>query len=322
MVSTHKLVIVGVGHVGSYVLADAMKLNLFGEIVTIDCDQTVAHGEALDQHQATGLHTIASASVRSGGYEDCADADVIVCAAGPSMLVDPEHPDAKPDRAALAPHNAQVIREVMAGITAHTREAVIILITNPLDTMVYIAENEFGYPAGKIFGTGTMLDSARLRRIVADRVGVSPTSVTGYMMGEHGMSAFPVLSHLSVAGIPTAELPAQFGVTLDPAELAQAVVDAAYDVFRSKGWTNAGVAQSAVAMARAVLLDEKAIYPACTTLRGEYGHSGDVALSLPTVIGAGGAERRIPVSLNAWEALALERSVAAIQQAMGSTGLH
>lgn len=305
MTKPHKLVVIGLGHVGSYVLADAMKTELFGDIVTIDKDAKVAHGEALDQFQATGVHSMASISVRAGGYEECADADVIIVAAGPSMVAGAG--EDKPDRAGLGPYNAQVIREVMAGITAHTREAIIIVITNPLDSMVYVAENEFNYPAGKIFGTGTMLDSARLRRIVADRAGVSPLSVQGYMMGEHGLSAFPVLSHLSIAGMT----PEEFGLDLDPDELAAAVVDAAYEVFNHKGWTNAGIAQSAIAMARAVLLDERVILPACTTLHGEYGLR-DVALSMPTLIGAGGALKKYAPTLNEWEQQALRRSAEAI----------
>ncbi|QGU02737.1 L-lactate dehydrogenase [Corynebacterium kalinowskii] len=307
MIKPHKLVVIGLGHVGSYVLADAMKTELFGEIVAIDADVAVAHGEALDQFQATGVHSMASISVRAGGYEECADADVIIVAAGPSMVSG--EGEEKPDRASLAPHNAKVIREVMTGITAHTREAIIILITNPLDSMVYVAENEFDYPAGKIFGTGTMLDSARLRRIVADRAGVSPLSVQGYMMGEHGLSAFPVLSHVTIAGMSLEE----FGLPMDPEDVATAVVDAAYEVFNHKGWTNAGVAQSAIAMARAVLLDERIILPACTTLRGEYGLH-DVALSVPTLIGAGGALQRYCPTLNEWERAALERSAAAIKE--------
>lgn len=311
MVKPHKLVIVGLGHVGSNVLIDAMKTDLFGDIVTIDKDTALAHGEALDHHQATGVHTMASISVRAGDYPDCADADVIIVAAGPSMVAGAG--DEKPDRAALAPHNAQVIHEVMAGIMAHTRDAVVIMITNPLDTMVYVAENECGYPSGKIFGTGTMLDSARLRRIVADRAGVSPLSVQGIMMGEHGLSAFPLLSHLTIGGMT----PEEFGLELDPAELADAVVDAAYEVFNHKAWTNAGIAQSAIAMARAVILDERVILPACTTLHGEYGLT-DIALSVPTLIGAGGALKRYTPPLNEWEQDALRRTADAIRQAMNS----
>lgn len=323
MPKPHKLVVVGVGHVGSYVLADAMKMDLFGEIVTIDKDKGVAFGEALDQFQATGLTSIASIAVRAGGYEEVRDADVVICAAGPSMKPDPENPNAKPDRAALAGQTSEVIREVMRGITANVergKEPVVILITNPLDTMVYIAENEFDYPRGKVFGTGTMLDSARLRRIVADKCGVSPDSVSGYMMGEHGLAAFPALSHLSIGGIPASSSQQYFGVELDPAELADAVVTAAYDVFNGKGWTNAGVAQSAVLMARHVLLDERAIVPACTTLRGEYGHDGDIAFSMPCLLTKNGIEARYEIPLSEWEKDAMERSNQAIFQAMKDAG--
>lgn len=115
MTKPHKLVIIGLGHVGSSVLSDAIKTDLFGEIVTIDKDEKVAHGEALDHFLATGVHSMATISVRAGGYEECADADVIIVAAGPSMVAGAG--EDKPDRAALAPHNAEFLREFMTGIT-------------------------------------------------------------------------------------------------------------------------------------------------------------------------------------------------------------
>ncbi|MCE8439969.1 lactate/malate family dehydrogenase [Rhodovulum sulfidophilum] len=320
---TNKLVVVGAGHVGSYVLADAMKIGLFAEIGVIDILGNVAFGEALDQAQATALPYMSNIKVTSGGYEQCADADVIVVAAGPSVIRDPENPKAEPDRTLLTTTNCKVIREVMAGIGKHTTEAIVILITNPLDTMVYIAENEFGYPRGRVFGTGTMLDSARLRKVVADAYGIDPKSVTGFMMGEHGSTAFPVLSHVNVAGIPFAELDRHFealGDIRSPETVKARVISAAYDVFNGKGWTNAGVAQSAVTMARAVLLDERSVFPACTTLRGQYGHDGDVALSMPCLLGREGIVKQLPVALNTWEAEKLAESIAFIQATMRDAG--
>ena len=315
----NKLVVVGVGHVGSYVLADAMKTGLFAEIGVIDILENVARGEALDQAQATALTYMNNVDVRSGGYEQCADADVIVIAAGPSVIPDPDNPKAEPDRTLLTKTNCAVIREVMAGIVKYTRDAIIILITNPLDTMVYIAENEFGYPEGRVFGTGTMLDSARLRKLIADTYDVDPKSVSGYMMGEHGSTAFPVLSHVSVGGIPFSELDNHLTAKeniQDPDTVKTRIVSAAYDVLNGKGWTNAGVAQSAITMARAVLLDERSIYPAATTMHGEYGYNGDVAFSMPCIIGREGIVKKLPVSLNAWEAQKLAESAAFIQAAM------
>ncbi len=316
----NKLVVVGVGHVGSYVLADAMKTGLFAEIGVIDVLEDVAYGEALDQAQATALPYMNNVQVKSGGYEQCADADVIIVAAGPSIIPDPEDPKGEPDRTLLTKTNCEVIRSVMSGITEHTKEAIIILITNPLDTMVYIAENEFGYPAGRVFGTGTMLDSARLRKLVADNYSIDPKSVTGFMMGEHGSTAFPVLSHVNVSGIPLTELDQVIEAAEDiqnPDVVKSLIISAAYKVFNGKGWTNAGVAQAAITMAKAVMLDEKSVYPASTTLRGEYGHDEDVALSMPCIIGREGILKRLPIKLNEWEIKALEKSIDFIQETMG-----
>ena len=315
----NKLVVVGVGHVGSYVLADAMKTGLFAEIGVIDILENIAYGEALDQAQATALTYMNNVDVTSGGYEQCADADVIIVAAGPSVMPDPNNPKGEPDRTLLTKVNCEVIREVMTGITKYTKEAIVILITNPLDTMVYIAENEFGYPVGRVFGTGTMLDSARLRKLVADTYQIDPKSVTGYMMGEHGSTAFPVLSHVNVSGIPFTELSQYFETITDiqnPEVVKSSIVRAAYRVLNGKSWTNAGVAQSAITMAKAILLDEKSIYPASTTLHNQYGHDSDVALSMPCIIGREGILKQLPIKLNKWETQKLEESIAFIQATM------
>ncbi|WP_066392543.1 L-lactate dehydrogenase [Neobacillus mesonae] len=320
----NKLVVVGVGHVGSYVLADAMKLGLFSEIAVIDVEQDIAFGEALDQAHATALTYMSNTAVRSGDYSECTDADVIICAAGPSMLKSED--DAMPDRAQLAAVNAEVIREVMAGITKYTKDAIIILITNPLDSMVYIAENEFSYPKGRVFGTGTMLDSARLRKIIADNYDIDPKSVTGYMMGEHGHTAFPVLSRLNVQGFGEKELDQVFQgkEPLSREGIKKQVVKAAFDVLNGKGWTNAGVAQAAVTLAKAVMLDERSVYPVCTTLHGQYGYDGDVALSMPCIVGKNGIEKQLEIELDPQELEWLHQSAEYIKEAMkvAKTGKH
>ena len=204
---------------------------------------------------------MANTNVYAGDYQDVKDADVIIIAAGPSVIITDKN--AKPDRALLAEVNAKVIREVMEGITTYTKDAIIIVITNPLDTILYIAENEFGYPKGRVFGTGTMLDSARLRHAVSSNYNIDPKSVTGYMMGEHGMTAFPVFSRLNVQGFGEKELDIQFQgkEALNREVFGQKVVDTAYDVITSKGWTNAAIAQATITLAKAVVLDERSVYP-------------------------------------------------------------
>ena len=316
----NKLAIVGVGHVGSYVLADAMKTDLFSEIVVIDKDKDVAFGEALDQAHATALTYMANTNVHAGDYQDVKDADVIIIAAGPSVIITDKN--AKPDRALLAEVNAKVIREVMEGITTYTKDAIIIVITNPLDTILYIAENEFDYPKGRVFGTGTMLDSARLRHAVASNYTIDPKSVTGYMMGEHGMTAFPVFSRLNVQGFGEKELDIHFEgkEALNREVFGQKVVDTAYDVITSKGWTNAAIAQAAITLAKAVLLDERSVYPVCTTLNGQYGYEGDVALSMPCIIGKNGVEHQLEIELDAEEMKLLHKSAQYIQETMRIAG--
>lgn len=313
---SNKLAVVGIGHVGSYVLADAMKVGLFSEIVVIDQNKEVAFGEALDQAHATALTSMTNIDVYAGDYEDVADADVIIVAAGPSMIV--TEGNKKPDRAILAGENAKNIREVMTGITKYTTEAIIILITNPLDTMVYVAENEFDYPEGRIFGTGTMLDSARLRHAVAANYNIDPKSITGYMMGEHGMTAFPVFSRLTIQGFGEKEIDTYFQgkEPLDREVFGQKVVNAAYNVLNGKGWTNAGVAQAAIILAKAVLLNERSVYPVCTTLKGQYGYDGDVALSMPCIIGENGVEQQLEIDLDEEEMGLLHKSASYIQEAM------
>lgn len=319
-----KLVVAGVGHVGSYVLADAMKLGLFSEIAVIDINEKVAYGEALDQAHATALTYMANTTVRAGDYSECEDADVIICAAGPSVIGSEE--GAMPDRALLAEKNAEVIREVMTGITQYTKDAIIIMITNPLDTMVFIAENEFDYPKGRVFGTGTMLDSARLCHVIATNYHIDPKSVTGYMMGEHGHTAFPVFSRLNVRGFGEKELDAVFnGIELlDREKMGQQVVKEAFAVLNNKGWTNAGIAQAAITLAKAVMLDERSVYPVSTTLQGQYGYDGNVALSMPCIIGRNGVEKQLEITLDEQEMEWLHKSAKYIQETMkvSKTGKH
>lgn len=133
-----RLVIIGVGHVGSQVLTEAVRAGIFSEIVTIDKKEGTAYGEALDHHQASALPGDPGVTLRSGDYDDCKDADVIICAAGPSII--PDGSGSQPDRTSLTGINAKEIRQVMTDLTSVTRDPALIFITNPLDTMVFLAQ--------------------------------------------------------------------------------------------------------------------------------------------------------------------------------------
>ena len=317
MFKPHKLAIIGLGHVGSAVLARAIACQLAADIVCIDIKKEVAHGEALDAVHSLSCDYVPGIHVHSGGFEECADADVIICDAGPSIL-----PGQAMDRLTLAKDNIAVIREVMGEVTKYTREAVFIMITNPLDITTYVAATEFGYPEGRLFGTGTTLETMRFKSIIGRHYNVDASAVQGYMLGEHGNSAFPAWSTVSIGGVPLSQLDEFYDHEgeLNLEEIGQEVVNTAYDVVQSKGWTNTGIAMGACRLAKAVLFDEHAVCPVSMPLHGEYDLH-DVALSMPSIIGRHGVEKRIPLHLPEDELELMKKSAESIQDVLRSNGV-
>jgi L-lactate dehydrogenase len=313
----NKLVIVGTGNVGSAVLNTALSFQLAAEIAVIDIIEKKSQGEALDANHGMPFATTPNVYVHAGGFEECRDADVIIIAAGPSVL-----PGENIDRLVLAGRNVRTIEDVMTKITKYTTEAVIIMITNPLDITAYCAQKLYGYPKGRIFGTGTTLETARLRRILGNKYNVDPKNVHGYMLGEHGNSAFPAWSLVNVAGIPVGQLDGYFkpAEALDREKIGAEVVNIAYDVLNFKGCTNYGIAMVACRLARAVFYDEKAVFPVSTILEGEYGIDG-VSLSLPCLIHADGVKQRLEVPLIADEMEKLKTSAANLTKVLQSVGV-
>ncbi|MDN6112957.1 MAG: L-lactate dehydrogenase [Tetragenococcus halophilus] len=312
---TQKLAIIGVGHVGSSVLATALQTELFGEIVLLDPKDKVAWGEGLDQMHAAGLLSRKNIAVHIGDYTDLADADIVIVAAT-HVYPNGEIPA---DRQELLTENLPIIHEIMTNIVQNTQSAMLIFITNPADTIVYIAAT-YDYPRNLLLSTGTMLDSSRLRQLLGQRYQVDPKSVSGYMMGEHGFAAFPVLSHLTIAGISYDKLSTYFPevALLTAEEIKEKVVQAAYDVFAAKnGVTNVAVAQAAIDIARCILLDEKSIFPVSVPMTGhEYHFAKPCAYSVPCVLGKEGVEKKLLVSLNSWEKEKLAESVASIRKSI------
>jgi L-lactate dehydrogenase len=317
MLRTHKLAIIGLGHVGSAVLARAIACQLAAEIVCIDIDEKVSHGEALDATHSTPCTFTPGIHVYAGGFEECHDADVIICSGGPSIL-----PGEKLDRLILAERNVKVIGDIMKEVTHYTRDAVFIMITNPLDVTTYLAATKFDYPAGKLFGTGTTLETLRFKRIISNHYQVDAKDVQGYMLGEHGNTAFPAWSTVGIGGIPLKDLDALFASNeaFDKEKTAQEVVHVAYDVLLSKGWTNTGIAMGACRLAKAVFFDEHCVTPVSTPLDGEYGLH-NVALSLPSVIGKDGVIKRLPINLTDDELTALHKSAESIQTVLQANKL-
>ncbi len=313
----HKLVIIGMGNVGSAVLVQAVAQQLAAEIVCIDINERKAHGEALDMTHATPALCSPSAMIHSGGFEECRDADIIICAGGPSIL-----PDEKLDRLILAERNIKVISEIMTNVTSYTHDAIFIMITNPLDITTYLAATKFDYAPGKLMGTGTTLETLRLKRIIADHYNISAKDVQGFMLGEHGNSAFPAWSTISIGGVRLDDLDKYYDYTepFNKDEIAKSVVNTAYDVLVSKGWTNTGIAMGACYLAKSVLFNERCVTPVSVPLNGEYGLS-NVSLSLPSIIGENGVEKRLALKLPDNELADLYNSAKSIKEVLKANNL-
>lgn len=289
----NKVVIIGAGMVGSAVLTSLLNLELIAEVVIVDSNMDKARGEALDASHTTSFAYSPNVHVRAGSYEDCSDSQIIVISAGPSGK-----PGTKVNRLDLAEINVKVTREIMTSISKYTMDAVIIIVTNPVDIATYVAQKEFSYPSEKIIGTGTLLDTARFRRILALRYLVDTKNVHGYILGEHGDSAFAAWSHVNISGIPVEGLDAMFQKTtpLDYAAIVEEVKTVGFEILQLKGYTNSGIAMSVSRLVKAILLNELSIVPVSTTLQGEYGIN-DVALSLPCIVTSEGIQRRLEIPL-------------------------
>ena len=308
----NKVVLVGAGMVGSAILNTLLGLSLVGEIVIIDNNTDKARGEALDASHTTSFAYSPNVHVRSGGYEDCADAQTIVISAGPSMK-----PGDKMNRLDLADRNIKVMISVMTSICEYTKDAVIIVVTNPVDIVTYYLQNNFGYPKNKIIGTGTLLDTARFRRILALKYLVDTKNVHGYILGEHGESAFATWSLVDIAGIPASRFDEIIGSSspLNFDEVVTEVRTVGTDILQLKGYTSSGIAMSVSRLVKAILLNELSILPVSTTLEGEYGIS-NVALSIPCVISSEGISKKLEIPLSDKEKELLVKSAGILSNSL------
>lgn len=294
-----KIVIIGAGHVGSAILNALLGMNLAKEIVLINLDREQALGEALDASHTLAFSYSAGCAIRVGDYPDCAGAQIILNTAGPSI-----RPGESRDRMQLLRTNLQVMTAVMDGITRYTREAIIINVTNPVDVLTYFCIRRYDYP--RMFSTGTLLDTARFHKMLGDLLHVDAKSITGFVLGEHGGTAFIPWNAVNVAGLPFERFEEQFGLSapVDREGMIRAVKDSGLDIIELKGYTSSGIALTACRVVSAILFNARAVLPLSVIPQGEYGLH-DVALSLPCVLGECGVERilTLPLDEPAWRNL-------------------
>jgi len=308
MKKRNKIVLVGAGNIGG-TLAHLAGLKNLGDIVVLDVNEGVAKGKALDIEQSSVVEDFDSHISGTSNYADIAGADVVIVTAGIARKPGMSRDD-------LMNTNTAIISSVAQGIKEHAPNAFVIVITNPLDAMVYVMQKVSGLPANKVVGMAGVLDSARMSLFLAREFNVSVEDVNAFVLGGHGDTMVPLVRYSSVAGIPVPDL-IEMGLTTKSKidEIVQRTRDGGAEIVKLLGTGSAfyAPASSAILMAESYLFDKRRVLPVAAQLNGEYGVKG-LYIGVPTIIGKNGVEKVIEIKLNSQELTMFNRSVEAVKK--------
>lgn len=288
--------IIGAGAVGSTIAYALAIKNVVADILLIDVNEKMEEGQVMDIADTTSL--IETGSVRRGEFRDAGQADIIVVTAGA-----PQKPGET--RLDLVQKNTQILRSIFSSIGSIKPSTIVILVANPVDVLTYATHQITKLPPSQIFGTGTALDTARLRAHVGRACGVSPQAVQGYVLGEHGDSEFVAWSTVYVGGKPIKEVSGMNAARLRKIE--QTVKKEAYAIIERKGATHFGIGMVTTDIIEAIVYDQQQVLPLSTVPSSGFG-TLCVSLSLPVVLGRSGIERHWPIRLTGLEKASLKQS--------------
>ena len=304
----NKIALIGAGNIGG-TLAHLVGLKELGDVVLFDVFGGVAAGKALDLMQSGAVDLFDSAMSGGSDYAAIAGADVVIVTAGFPRMPGMSRDD-------LLAKNAGVINQVADGIKAHCPNAFVIVITNPLDVMVWQLQQRSGLPPERVVGMAGVLDSARFKLFLAQEFGVSVEDVTGFVLGGHGDTMVPLTRYSTVAGIPIPDLIKMGWTTQDKIDaICARTANGGGEIVKllEKGSAFYAPAAAAIAMAESYLLDRKRVLPCAAKLSGQYGLH-DLYIGVPVVIGAGGVERIVEIQLDAQEQAAFDKSCDAVKK--------
>ncbi|HJB47257.1 MAG TPA: L-lactate dehydrogenase [Candidatus Mediterraneibacter surreyensis] len=301
MVNIQKAAVIGCGFVGSTIAYTLMQKGTFSELVLIDAVQAKEEGEAMDISH--GLPFAHAMDIVAGSYEDIADAAVVIITAGANQ---------KPGetRLDLVQKNSKIMKSIIREIKRVNCEGILMIVSNPVDILTQVALKESGFPKERVIGSGTVLDTARLKYLISEKLDVDSRNVHAFIAGEHGDSELAVWSCANVYGIGIREFARMrgfdnFDTEMD--EIYHAVRDSAYEIIERKGATYYGIGMAAARIAEAIVRDSHAVVPISVSLNGEYGLDG-LCLSIPTIVGNKGAEQVLEISLSDEEKEKLKKS--------------
>lgn len=307
MINYRKAVMIGCGFVGSASVFSLMQSGLFSEIAMIDVDKEKAEGEAMDISH--GIPFASHMRIYAGDYEDVRDAGIVIITAGANQ---------KPGetRLDLVKKNVGIFKKIIPMIMEQGFDGIILVVANPVDILTYVAQKLSGLPENRVIGSGTVLDTARLKNRLSEHLEVDSKSVHAFIIGEHGDSEIAAWSSANVSGIPIndfCEMRGHYQHEKSTKEIAEDVRNSAYDIIQRKQATYFGVAMAVKRICEVIVRDEKSILPVSTMMHGEHGVDG-VVLSMPCIVGKDGIETKVPFLLNEEEKSQLQESAGVLKK--------
>lgn len=308
-VNFRKVAIIGCGFVGSASAFALMQSGLFKEIVLIDVDKKKAEGEAMDI--SDGIPYVRHMNVYAGDYDDIVDAYIIIITAGAGQ---------KPGetRLDLVNKNIAIFKSIIPEISKRECQGILLVVANPVDILTEVALKLSGFSENRVMGSGTVLDTARLKYKLGQQLEVDSRSVHAFIIGEHGDSEIAAWSSANISGIELdkfCEMRDYCEYEKATREIAEKVKNSAYEIIDRKQATYYGIAMAVKRICEVIVRDEKSILPVSSMLHGEYGIN-DVVLSMPTIVGKNGIEKLVPIPLNEEEQCALKKSAETLDKIM------
>lgn len=305
-----KVAVVGCGFVGSASAFALMESGLFSEMVLIDVNKDKAEGEALDISH--GLPFAKPMTIYAGDYKDAEDAAVVVVTAGAGQ---------KPGetRLDLVKKNVAIFNSIIPEITKYNKDGILLIVANPVDILTSVAAKLSGFPENRVFGSGTVLDTARFKYLLGEHLDVDSRSVHAFIIGEHGDSEIAAWSSANASGIPIhdfCEMRGHFEHEKSMKRIADDVKNSAYEIIEKKGATYYGIAMSVRRICEAIIRDEKSILPISSIQHDTESGIDGVALSMPAIVGRNGVEGLVPIRLDNEEKVALKASADTLKEVL------
>ena len=306
-VNPRKAAVIGCGFVGSATAFTLMQSRLFSELVLLDVNMEKADGEAKDI--AHGIPFAGQMKIYAGTYDDAADAAIIIITAGANQ---------KPGetRLDLVQKNTAIYQSIIPEIVKRDFGGILLIVSNPVDILTYVALKLSGLPENRVLGSGTVLDTARLKYALGEHLGVDSRSVHSFIIGEHGDSEIAAWSSTNVSGIPMndfCEMRGHFNHDAAMDAIAEKVKNSAYEIISKKQATYYGIAMSVKRICECIVRNERSILPVSAMMHGEYGIE-DITLSMPAIVGIGGVETHVPIALSEEEAEKLVESAKKLKE--------